>query len=74
MKCNNHGIYTLVLLFPITIYVFVGTSLLFILYSLEKISETLNQYSIFPYIKSIHATKWHKKHPLITYLFPVVLQ
>ena len=46
-KKNNKIV---LILMPITVYMFFGTGLFFLLYQIEKIINKLGSYSKFPYI------------------------
>jgi len=60
-----------VILFPITAYLFVGTTLFFILYMIERSIETLGYYSDFPGINTFSPREWYDVHILLTAGFPL---
>jgi len=69
-KKNNKIV---LILMPITVYMFLGTGLFFLLYQIEKIINKLGSYSKFPYISKFPVTQWHNASPTLTALFPVTI-
>ena len=57
--------------FPATIWLLIGTALLFVLYKLEWVIESLGKYSQFPFVDDFEAREWHREAKWITALFLV---
>jgi len=62
----------LVVFFPITLYIFIGTILLALLSGLDALIERLGNYSRFPGLEVYDATQWHKESKRTTALFPLI--
>ena len=67
MQRNARGKF---MLLPIVIYFFLGTTLLFLIYKIEHLSEKMARYSRFPAINGFIATEWHKRNVWLTAIFP----
>jgi hypothetical protein len=64
--------YLLILFFPITIYLFVGTALLFLLFKFEQVIKVFAVYSEWPGIDCYIPTEWHSKNVRLSISFPIV--
>jgi hypothetical protein len=71
-QSSHNKRYLLILFFPVTIYLFVGTLLLFLLFKFEQIIEVFADYSQWPGIDSYIPTEWHSKNIWLSILFPIV--
>lgn len=69
---NQDRKWLLYLFFPVTAYLFVGTTLLFLVYKTDVFSEKLGNYSGFPMLDKFDATEWHNRSIWLTVFFPVV--
>jgi hypothetical protein len=62
---------TLIIFFPVTAYLFIGTSLFFVLTLLDALTETLGNYSEFPGLKSYSSNSWYDRNIWLTIFFPL---
>ncbi len=60
-----------IILFPVTLYLFIGTSLFYILHKMEQLISVLGYYSNFPGIETYSPRDWHDISILLTASFPV---
>jgi hypothetical protein len=65
--------YLLIIFFPITLYVFFGSLLLFLLSQLERFSIFLMKFSGFSVFKESKATTWHRHSVACTTMFPITV-
>jgi ABC-type uncharacterized transport system permease subunit len=64
--------YLLILFFPVTVYLFIGTLLLFLLFKFEQVIEVYADYSEWPGIDRYIPTEWHSKNVWLSISFPIV--
>lgn len=60
-----------IVFYPITSYLFLGTTLFFALYKIERIIAALGYYSAFPGIATFSPRDWHDENILLTASFPI---
>ncbi len=68
---NSDRKYLLWLFFPITVYMFIGTTLLFVLTKIDDIIELFGNYSKFPGLANYSSNAWYDESIWFTALFPV---
>lgn len=68
---SSRNKWVLVIFFPVTAYMFVGSMLLFLLYKLDQLNEKLGNYSRFPGLGYYGATEWHNANIWLTIGFPI---
>jgi hypothetical protein len=61
----------LIIFFPVTAYLFIGTSLFFILTLIDALAEALGHYSEFPGLKDYSSTSWYDRNIWLTIFFPL---
>lgn len=61
----------LVAFFPVTAYMFVGSTLFFILHKFEGITERLGRYSQTEMFAEFEAPAWHNENVWLTVFFPI---
>ncbi len=68
----HHDKKTLIILIPVTIYVFIGTGIYWFAYQIERLGSWFSEQSVFDKWKGIEPKIWHKISAILTYLFPVM--
>lgn len=61
-----------ILFSPITVYLAIGTALLFLIFLIDQVVEGLGNYSGFPWLDDHTATEWHKQSLWFTVSFPII--
>jgi hypothetical protein len=61
----------LIIFFPITAYLFIGTSLFFLVTKLDELAEILGNYSEFPGLEDYSSNDWHDVSIWLTVFFPI---
>jgi hypothetical protein len=69
---NQDRKWVLILFFPVTAYMFLGTTLLFLLYKVEQVIEALGDFSEFPGFDGYQAIEWHNESIWLTVIFPIL--
>jgi hypothetical protein len=68
---NRDNRVILLVFFPITAYLFVGTLLFFIVTRWDQLAERLGNFSRFPGIGDYPSTNWHERSIWLTVFFPI---
>jgi hypothetical protein len=72
-KVLGSKVHLLILFFPITIYLFLASVFLIIIYNIEQVIEILANYSKGPGYDYYSATAWHKKGVMLALFFPLAV-
>lgn len=62
----------LIIFFPVTLYLFIGTLVLLFLSKIERLSQLLGNYSEFPYLDDFKSNEYWKVDIWLTILFPLI--
>jgi len=68
---NQKNKIVLIIFFPVTAYLFIGTLLFFLATKLDELTEALGNYSNFPGLEYYSPKNWHEISIWVTVFFPI---